>query len=84
MDGRGANRIFIEQVYSTQSQIVRKLGKWQNTPFYMNAELINITRGNAFALFLKSQRKWDNPPLQDNIRDQFRKMCAEQNYDAAK
>ncbi|KAJ5432310.1 DNA-(apurinic or apyrimidinic site) lyase 1 [Penicillium daleae] len=40
--------------------------------------------GNAFALFLKSQRKWDNPPLQDNIRDQFRKMCAEQNYDAAK
>lgn len=47
-------------------------------------ELINITRGNAFALFLKSQRKWDNPPLQDNIRDQFRKMCAEQNYDAAK
>ncbi|KAF3386606.1 hypothetical protein F1880_001528 [Penicillium rolfsii] len=40
--------------------------------------------GNAFALFLKSQRKWDNPPLQDNVRDQFRKMCAEQNYDAAK
>ncbi|GLI77760.1 DNA-(apurinic or apyrimidinic site) lyase [Penicillium ochrochloron] len=40
--------------------------------------------GNAFALFLKSQRKWDNPPLQDDVRDQFRKMCAEQNYDAAK
>ncbi|KAJ5160789.1 DNA-(apurinic or apyrimidinic site) lyase 1 [Penicillium canariense] len=40
--------------------------------------------GNAFALFLKSQRKWDNPPLQDDVRDQFRKMCAEHNYDAAK
>ncbi|KAH8427795.1 DNA-(apurinic or apyrimidinic site) lyase APN1 [Aspergillus melleus] len=39
--------------------------------------------GNAFALFLKSQRKWDNPPLQDDHRDQFRKLCAEQNYDAA-
>ncbi|KAI9926914.1 hypothetical protein ASPWEDRAFT_121238 [Aspergillus wentii DTO 134E9] len=40
--------------------------------------------GNAFALFLKSQRKWDNPPLQDDHRDQFRKLCSEQKYDAAK
>jgi AP endonuclease-1 len=46
--------------------------------------LTNLDRGNAFALFLKSQRKWDNPSLQDDVRDQFRKMCAEQNYDAAK
>ncbi|KAJ5142253.1 uncharacterized protein N7443_006972 [Penicillium atrosanguineum] len=40
--------------------------------------------GNAIALFLKSQRKWDNPPLQDDVRDQFRKLCAEKNYDASK
>ncbi|KAJ5414077.1 hypothetical protein N7509_000704 [Penicillium cosmopolitanum] len=40
--------------------------------------------GNAFALFLKSQRKWDNPPLQDEHRDQFHKLCTEKNYDAAK
>ncbi|RAH84216.1 AP endonuclease [Aspergillus japonicus CBS 114.51] len=40
--------------------------------------------GNAFALFLKSQRKWDNPPLQDDHRDQFRAMCKEHKYDAAK
>ncbi|OJJ45423.1 hypothetical protein ASPZODRAFT_134078 [Penicilliopsis zonata CBS 506.65] len=40
--------------------------------------------GNAFALFLKSQRKWDNPPLQDDHRDQFRRFCHEQNYDASK
>ncbi|KAI2790306.1 DNA-(apurinic or apyrimidinic site) lyase 1 [Penicillium oxalicum] len=40
--------------------------------------------GNAFALFLKSQRKWDNPPLQDDVRDQFRKMCEEHKYDQAK
>ncbi|KAJ5662698.1 DNA-(apurinic or apyrimidinic site) lyase 1 [Penicillium macrosclerotiorum] len=40
--------------------------------------------GNAFALFLKSQRKWENPPLQDEHRDQFRKMSVEHNYDAAK
>ncbi|PYI11388.1 AP endonuclease [Aspergillus sclerotiicarbonarius CBS 121057] len=39
--------------------------------------------GNAFALFLKSQRKWDNPPLQDGHRDQFRSLCTEQKYDAA-
>ncbi|KAJ5234342.1 Endodeoxyribonuclease IV [Penicillium citrinum] len=40
--------------------------------------------GNAFALFLKSQRKWDNPPLQDDHRDQFHKLCAEKGYDASK
>ncbi|RAL16396.1 DNA-(apurinic or apyrimidinic site) lyase APN1 [Aspergillus homomorphus CBS 101889] len=40
--------------------------------------------GNAFALFLKSQRKWDNPPLQDDHRDQFRTLCKEHKYDAAK
>lgn len=43
----------------------------------MNVELMIVARGNAFALFLKSQRKWENPPLQDDVRDQFRKMCAE-------
>ncbi|KAJ5779087.1 hypothetical protein N7457_006807 [Penicillium paradoxum] len=41
-------------------------------------------RGNAIALFLKSQRKWDNPALQDDHRDQFRELCAEKGYDAAK
>ncbi|KAF7717747.1 Uncharacterized protein PECH_007696 [Penicillium ucsense] len=48
--------------------------------------IINSTQigGNAFALFLKSQRKWDNPPLQDDVRDQFRKMCEEEKYDQAK
>ncbi|KAL4820415.1 xylose isomerase-like protein [Aspergillus spinulosporus] len=40
--------------------------------------------GNAFALFLKSQRKWDNPPLQDEHRDNFIKLCKEHDYDAAK
>ncbi|KAL4945670.1 hypothetical protein BDV06DRAFT_184226 [Aspergillus oleicola] len=40
--------------------------------------------GNAFALFLKSQRKWDNPPLQDEHRDNFRQLCKEHEYDAAK
>ncbi|KAL8952329.1 MAG: hypothetical protein Q9222_001740 [Ikaeria aurantiellina] len=38
--------------------------------------------GNAFALFLKSQRKWDNPPLQDENRDAFRSNCIEHEYDA--
>ncbi|KAK2754656.1 hypothetical protein FQN54_006789 [Arachnomyces sp. PD_36] len=40
--------------------------------------------GNAFALFLKSQRKWDNPPLQKEHRDEFRRLCAKNNYDASK
>ncbi|KAL4960384.1 DNA-(apurinic or apyrimidinic site) lyase APN1 [Aspergillus stella-maris] len=40
--------------------------------------------GNAFALFLKSQRKWDNPPLQDEQRDSFHQLCKEHDYDAAR
>jgi AP endonuclease-1 len=38
--------------------------------------------GNAFALFLKSQRKWENPPLKDENRDAFLKACVEEKYDA--
>ncbi|KAL4895386.1 xylose isomerase-like protein [Aspergillus ambiguus] len=40
--------------------------------------------GNAFALFLKSQRKWDNPALQDDHRDNFRDLCIKHEYDGAK
>ncbi|KAL8675990.1 MAG: hypothetical protein Q9224_007339 [Gallowayella concinna] len=40
--------------------------------------------GNAFALFLKSQRKWENPPLQDENRDAFRSNCIEHKFDAMK
>ena len=39
--------------------------------------------GNAFAMFLKSQRKWENPPLQDDHRDQFIALCGDHKYDAA-
>ena len=45
--------------------------------------LIGVS-GNAFAMFLKSQRKWENPPLQDDHRDQFRAFCDEYGYDAAR
>ncbi|KAL8999213.1 MAG: hypothetical protein Q9169_001878 [Polycauliona sp. 2 TL-2023] len=40
--------------------------------------------GNAFALFLKSQRKWENPPLQDEHRDGFKTNCVEHKYDATR
>jgi len=40
--------------------------------------------GNSFALFLKSQRKWANPPLADEARDQFLAFCKEHKYDAGK
>jgi AP endonuclease 1 len=38
--------------------------------------------GNAFALFLKSQRQWASKPLEAENRDLFREMCEEQGYDA--
>jgi len=39
--------------------------------------------GNAFAMFLKSQRKWENPPLLDDHKDQFLASCTEHKHDAA-
>jgi AP endonuclease 1 len=39
--------------------------------------------GNAFACFLKSQRKWENPPLKDENRDAFHKGLGDHKYDAA-
>lgn len=39
--------------------------------------------GNAFAMFLKSQRKWENPPLQDEHKDLFISNCGDHKYDAS-
>ncbi|KAE9990759.1 hypothetical protein EG327_000992 [Venturia inaequalis] len=38
--------------------------------------------GNAFALFLKSQRKWTNPALQDEQATKFLSSCKEHRYDS--
>ncbi|TWU75471.1 hypothetical protein ED733_005027 [Metarhizium rileyi] len=38
---------------------------------------------NSFALFLKSQRKWDNPPISTEARDKFISNCREHGYSAA-
>jgi AP endonuclease-1 len=38
--------------------------------------------GNAFALFLKSQRKWVNPALQSEHCTQFLSNCKDHKYDA--
>ncbi|KAL2414915.1 Apurinic-apyrimidinic endonuclease 1 [Exophiala dermatitidis] len=40
--------------------------------------------GNAFACFLKSQRKWENPPLKDENRDAFVRGLIEHQYDGGK
>ena len=39
---------------------------------------------NSLALFLKSQRKWDNPPLQAPHRTAFIEGCKSHSYEAAK
>ncbi|KAM5356320.1 hypothetical protein ACJ41O_002966 [Fusarium nematophilum] len=38
---------------------------------------------NAFALFLKSQRKWTNPPLDPEAKNQFISLCKDHSYSAA-
>ncbi|KAK3192820.1 DNA-(apurinic or apyrimidinic site) lyase [Lecanicillium sp. MT-2017a] len=37
---------------------------------------------NSFALFLKSQRKWDNPPITTEARDLFISQCKDHGYSA--
>ncbi|EXJ76343.1 AP endonuclease 1 [Cladophialophora psammophila CBS 110553] len=37
--------------------------------------------GNAFACFLKSQRKWENPALKNENRDAFKKALIDYKYD---
>ncbi|KAI5462965.1 xylose isomerase-like protein [Mariannaea sp. PMI_226] len=37
---------------------------------------------NAFALFLKSQRKWTNPPLDTTAKTQFISQCKHHDYSA--
>jgi AP endonuclease-1 len=39
---------------------------------------------NAFALFLKSQRKWANPPILDDHANSFHANCKEHSYDQGK
>ncbi|KAM3449034.1 hypothetical protein BB8028_0001g14310 [Beauveria bassiana] len=38
---------------------------------------------NAFALFLKSQRKWDNPPITSSAKDLFMSGCSHYGYKAS-
>lgn len=38
--------------------------------------------GNAMAMFLQSQRKWENPELKSENRDAFIKACSHHHYDA--
>ena len=40
--------------------------------------------GNAFALFLKSQRKWANPPLADDVSTSFHANCKSHAYDQSR
>jgi AP endonuclease-1 len=42
---------------------------------------LTIRRANSFALFLKSQRKWENPPLQDENKKLWHSACKEHSYD---
>jgi len=50
-------------------------------PGVQNAPLASVhIGGNAFALFLKSQRKWANPPLLQENADGFHNNCKHHGY----
>ncbi|RKF54141.1 DNA- lyase 1 [Golovinomyces cichoracearum] len=58
---------------------VSSAGGTQNS--VMNALQIGC---NAFALFLRSQRKWVSPPLTAKTCEEFKSFCIENNFDAQK
>ncbi|EMC95780.1 hypothetical protein BAUCODRAFT_109370 [Baudoinia panamericana UAMH 10762] len=58
---------------------ISSAGGVHNSP--LNAVQIGA---NAFALFLKSQRKWTNPDLQDEHCSTFHARCKDHAYDQAK
>lgn len=72
------------------------LSKIQNLPLFIGAHVsaakgiensvlntIDIS-GNAFALFLKSQRKWMSPCLKPYNIQEFRKLCSSHGFDPKK
>ena len=50
----------------------------------MNNSVTNAVHigANAFALFLKSQRKWTNPPLDPEVKNKFISLCKHNHYSA--
>ncbi|KAK8236645.1 DNA-lyase [Phyllosticta capitalensis] len=44
----------------------------------------NQIGGNAFALFLKNQRRWTNPPLKEENAIMFKAACKEHKYESDK
>lgn len=42
------------------------------------------TGGNAFAIFLKNQRKWESPPMSPTDIEKFRKAVREHKFDLSK
>lgn len=41
----------------------------------------NLIGANSFAMFLRSPRRWDAPPLKESDIEKFKLLCKENNYD---
>ncbi|KAK6358722.1 hypothetical protein TWF730_008045 [Orbilia blumenaviensis] len=63
-----------------------KIGAHVSSAAGVENSVTNATRigANAFALFLKSQRKWESPPYKPTNISTFKKFTKAQNYDSRK
>ncbi|EGX48368.1 hypothetical protein AOL_s00080g338 [Orbilia oligospora ATCC 24927] len=63
-----------------------KIGAHVSSAAGVENSITNATRigANAFALFLKSQRKWESPPYKPANITAFKKFTKAQNYDSRK
>ncbi|KAL5116998.1 DNA-(apurinic or apyrimidinic site) lyase [Pleosporales sp. CAS-2024a] len=68
----------------TQDSLVR-IGAHVSTAGGIHNAIVNLLHigANAFALFMKNQRKWDNPPLDPEFARLFIAGCAEHGIDVA-
>lgn len=80
------NMILAARTASTALKRAMFIGAHVSAAGGVHNSIQNATKigANAFALFLKSQRKWEAPPLADEHRDLFHSHLKSHDYDAAK
>ena len=53
---------------------------WVRSTIHVNPPLLKLCSANAFALFVKSQRKWDAPPLRAENIEAFKRRMQDLGY----
>ncbi|CDR41546.1 CYFA0S07e03356g1_1 [Cyberlindnera fabianii] len=69
--------------YTKVAGLKHKFGAHVSTAGGVSNSVLNARNigANSFALFLKSPRKWDSPPISKEEEDEFKRLCDLHGYD---